>query len=166
MLTSKFALYKNLILGAIEHPDAHTRITVEHARRITAYAHETFFRHLRLYDYVLKNTKLCEVKKITLPKAEPRCGEPLGKAMLLGVTITETDDEFSQAGVKSEYANESGQKEASFEEAVEAKKDTERGESEMMEFDEGLRASNIDMAEKQVIHRVTKKWNSKIDQAK
>lgn len=166
LLAGKFALYKNLILGAIEHPDADTRITVEHARRITAYAHETFFRHLRLYDYVLKNTKLCEVKKVTLPKAEPKCGDPLGKAMLLGVTVQETDDEISQACVKSEYANESAQKEGEFDEAVEIKKDTERCENEEMEFDEGLRTSTIDIAEKQVIHRLTKQWNSKIDQAK
>ena len=29
LLTNKFGLYKNLIMGAIDHPDDDTRITVE-----------------------------------------------------------------------------------------------------------------------------------------
>ena len=47
------------------------------------YAHETYFRHLRLYDFVLKNTKLSEVKRVQVPIMEPNCGDCLEKAMML-----------------------------------------------------------------------------------
>lgn len=47
------------------------------------YVHETYFLHLRLYDFVLKNTKLSEVKRVNIPIAEPKCGENLDKAMIL-----------------------------------------------------------------------------------
>jgi len=47
------------------------------------YAHETYFRHLRLYDFVLKNTKLSEVKRVFIPIMEPNCGDSLNKALVL-----------------------------------------------------------------------------------
>lgn len=95
LLASKFNLFRNLIFAVIEHPDVECKISVEQARRITAYAHQTFFRHLRLYDYVLKNTKFCEMKKVTLQKPEPKSGDPLGKAMLLEVVNFDTEEELS-----------------------------------------------------------------------
>ena len=88
MLQHKFSIFKNLIVGAIEHPDEGTRITIEQARRITSYTHESFFRHLRLYDYVLKNTKLSEVKRVNIPTAEPNWGQSLSVAMALGDGIS------------------------------------------------------------------------------
>ena len=166
LLTNKFGLYKNLIMGAIDHPDADTRITVEQARRLTQYAHETFFRHLRLYDYVLKNTKLSEVKKVTLPRSDPKCGDPLGKAMMLGALGNDTDDELSQAtAAKSEFFTDSVAKDTMDEEhaADQLKKESARGDPEEAEYDEGLKTAHIGDQEKQVIHRVTKQWNSKID---
>jgi len=47
------------------------------------YAHETFFRHLRLYDFVLKNTKLSEVKRVQMPIEQPNCGKDLTTALAL-----------------------------------------------------------------------------------
>ena len=58
------------------------------------YMHETYFRHLRLYDFVLKNTKLSEVKRVYIPIAEPKFGDDLTKAMVLA-------DDSSKAGVDS-----------------------------------------------------------------
>lgn len=100
LLASKFQLFKLLIFGAIEHPDVETKISIEQAKRITAYTHETYFRHLRLYDYVLKNTKYCEIKKVTLPKIEPVCSDVylLSKAMLLNTAHLDTDDEGTSIG--------------------------------------------------------------------
>jgi hypothetical protein len=92
LLKHKFTLYSQMIMAAVDHPDFATRISLEQARRVTKYAHETFFRHLRLYDFVLKNTKLCEVKRVIIPQASPNCGDPLGKAMVLNVDM-ETGNE-------------------------------------------------------------------------
>ena len=83
MLNKKFDLFKKLINEAVEHEHEPARISLEQARRIAIYTHETYFRHLRLYDFVLKNTKLSEVKRVFIPVAEPKCGEDLTKAMVL-----------------------------------------------------------------------------------
>ena len=83
LLNKKFELFKKLINGAVEHEHEQARVSMEQARRIAIYTHETYFRHLRLYDFVLKNTKLSEVKRVFIPIAEPKCGEDLTKAMAL-----------------------------------------------------------------------------------
>ena len=83
LLNKKFMLFKKLLTWTTEHQLESARITVEQARRVAIYTHETYFRHLRLYDFVLKNTKLSEVKRIYIPVPEPKCGEELTKAMVL-----------------------------------------------------------------------------------
>ena len=75
LLSKKFQLFKGLMTGIVEHELESARISVEQARRLAIYAHETYFRHLRLYDFVLKNTKLGEVKRVTIPIAEPKAGD-------------------------------------------------------------------------------------------
>ena len=83
LLSKKFEMFRRLLTGMIEHDVEDARITIEQARRVAIYAHETYFRHLRLYDFVLKNTKLSEVKRVYIPMAEPKCGDDLNKAMVL-----------------------------------------------------------------------------------
>ena len=83
LLKMKFDLYRSGLSKILDLPDIDARITIEQARRVTTYAHETFFRHLRLYDFVLKNTKLSEVKRVYIPVAEPKAGDELSKAMVL-----------------------------------------------------------------------------------
>ena len=83
LLSKKFDMFRRILTGMIEHDLEGARITMEQARRVAIYAHETYFRHLRLYDFVLKNTKLSEVKRVYIPVAEPKCGDDLNKAMVL-----------------------------------------------------------------------------------
>ena len=83
LLSKKFEMFRRLLTGMIEHDHESARITMEQARRVAMYAHETYFRHLRLYDFVLKNTKLSEVKRVYIPVAEPKSGDDLNKAMVL-----------------------------------------------------------------------------------
>lgn len=83
LLQNKFTLFRTLLQGTIEHPMHDARITIEQARRLATYTHSTYFRHLRLYDFVLKNTKLSEVKRVFLPVASPQCGDELSKAITL-----------------------------------------------------------------------------------
>ena len=83
MLSKKFELFRRLISGTLDHDHEPARITLEQARRVAIYAHETYFRHLRLYDFVLKNTKLSEVKRVHIPIVAPNCGDELCKAMAL-----------------------------------------------------------------------------------
>ena len=55
----------------IEHDLERARISMEQARRLAIYLHETYFKHLRLYDFVFKNAKLSEVKRVTISVCEP-----------------------------------------------------------------------------------------------
>lgn len=62
---------KKLIEGIVEHPCPDARISIEQARRMIAYSQRTYFKHLRLYDFVLKNSKTSEKKYIKMPFVEP-----------------------------------------------------------------------------------------------
>ena len=57
----------------------------EELKRIADYAKGSYFKHLRLYDYVLNNKQLSEVKRITIQMNEPvsKAGH-LNEALLLG----------------------------------------------------------------------------------
>ena len=56
---------------------------------------------MRLYDFVLKNTKLSEVKRVFLPIAEPQCGDELTKAMVLfDSTAARQEDNLGTASVE------------------------------------------------------------------
>ena len=102
LLKSKFGLFKVGIAQVLDHADPDARITIEQARRVTKYAHSTFFRHLRLYDFVLKNTKLSEVKRVYLPIAEPQLGAELSKAMVLFDSTAPKQEEGQIATVSAE----------------------------------------------------------------
>lgn len=45
---------------------------------------DSYFRHLRLYEYVLNNKQLSEVKRLTLNVNQPLISPSLGDALLLG----------------------------------------------------------------------------------
>ena len=60
----------------------------EQARRLVEYAKGSYFQHLRLYDFVLKNTKLSSKKYVSIPQFSPFCGDSLNKAMVIEDKIT------------------------------------------------------------------------------
>lgn len=64
-------------------------LTIVHARKLASYAHQTYFRHLRLYDFVLKNTKSSENKHINIPLSAPMSGQDLSQAIVLEDKVTQ-----------------------------------------------------------------------------
>ena len=57
----------------------------EELRRIADYAKSSYFKHLRLYDFVFNNkTQLNEVKRLTLNVTAPIMAPNLSDALLLG----------------------------------------------------------------------------------
>jgi hypothetical protein len=60
------------------------RFSTEEIKRVADYAKDSYFKHLRLYDYVLNNKQLCEVKRITMQYNEPVIATNLNDALLLG----------------------------------------------------------------------------------
>jgi hypothetical protein len=72
----------------LEHPEPRSRLTGEQTKRLIAYAQGSFFKHLRLYDYVLKNTKSAQKKYITITQQKPNCGPKLDKGMIIEDKVT------------------------------------------------------------------------------
>ena len=66
LLSKKFELFRKLINQMVEHDLERARITTEQACRVAMYAHETYFRHLRLYDFAFKNAKMSEMKRVNI----------------------------------------------------------------------------------------------------
>lgn len=50
---------------------------------------------------MLKNTKLCEVKRVLIPKAEPNWGDSLSKAMVIGAGVSLDDSVSNGYGASS-----------------------------------------------------------------
>lgn len=48
-----------------------------------AYAKETYFKHLRLYEYVFNNKTASELKRITFKQEEAKVCAPLGNALMI-----------------------------------------------------------------------------------
>jgi Flagellar C1a complex subunit C1a-32 len=61
---------------------------VEQVKRLVVYTQNSYFQHLRLYDFVLKNTKLNLKKYVTIPQFQPQMGDSLNKAMAIEDNIT------------------------------------------------------------------------------
>lgn len=84
LLRHKFSLFKTLSLEMLNETDKVLSFSLEEVKRIADYAKESYFKHLRLYDYVLNNKQLCEVKRITMQVNEPVIATNLFDALLLG----------------------------------------------------------------------------------
>ena len=57
------------------------RLSKEEAKRIIKYAQETYFRHMRLYEFVFNNNSENEMKRINFKQEAARTARPLGKAL-------------------------------------------------------------------------------------
>ena len=185
LLRNKFELFRRLMQGTIEHEVETARITVEQARRIAIQVHQTYFRHLRLYDFVLKNTKLSEVKRVFIPAAEPKAGDTLEKAMVLADEASKTQVNFAvgaggkvSAGMTSAAANRgsAGAMHPAGEEIAgsgghgtvgSTQRDGADDSVTDSDMDEAIKgaANTMDRTARNVLHRANKNWNNKITAA-
>lgn len=186
LLNKKFDLFRRLIHGTTEHEFEAARINIEQARRIAMYMHQTYFRHLRLYDFVLKNTKLSEVKRVYIPVAEPKSGDELTKAMVLAddsakvpgrdlgaALMAKTDPQFGSAAAAggTSAGNHGSDPQMSLDGTV-AKDGHTVGQSERegesqtdSDMDEVVKNSTINRKGRNVINRAKKEWDNKIQAA-
>lgn len=178
LLKRKFELLKELVMKATQSADSAT-ITVVHARKLAKQAHMTYFKHLRLYDFVLKNTKLSEVKRVRIPQAFPQCGRPLGEAQVIEDKVTqiayEPDVELmvslsearSSHSVQKQVQKKATQQtieeqENQFEASESSHKIEAQSSATDATMDEELRGSKMNRKSKNVIHRNVKKWDDLI----
>ena len=84
LLSRKFGLFRQLCTELLDEHEKVLRFSIEEVRRVADYAKVSYFKHLRLYDYVLNNKQLCEVKRITVQVNEPVIASNLNDALQLG----------------------------------------------------------------------------------
>lgn len=84
LIARKFGLFKDLVLDLFHEREPKLQISQEQARRLADYLKDSYFKHLRLYEYVLNNKQLCEVKRVAINVNEPLIAPSLGEALLLG----------------------------------------------------------------------------------
>ena len=172
LLRQKVDLMKHLIEGVVQHECADARITVEQARRMINYSQRTYFKHLRLYDFVLKNSKTSEKKYIKMPFVEPQMGRGLADAMVLDdnqdrVYFDAEDDvrkasqkQVGQPDQQAEEADETGPVVVSgLEKLDEQDAEHQAHESEQAsEMDQLIRQSTLPKESKAVIQNNLKDW--------
>ena len=122
---------------------------------------DSYFRHLRLYDYVLNNKQLSEVKRLTLNVNQPLIAPSLGDALLLGQEEALPYEDDLEA-VKNEIIGQKDKIKAEYKrrEAIEMRKtmgfddDDETLKDEELKniLDSRLRKAKIDKESKLIIH--------------
>jgi len=63
-------------------------ISTVQLKKIVEYSKNGYFKHFRLFDYVLNNKQLCEVKKVSIYQETPMFSPPLNEAMEIKAELT------------------------------------------------------------------------------
>ena len=63
-LRHKFALFRSMIMGKLHEKNPALRFNKEECKKIAAYGQESYFKHLRLYEFVFNNKTASEMKRI------------------------------------------------------------------------------------------------------
>ena len=61
---SKFALLRALIMKQLKETVPVLKLSKEEGKRLIKYAQDTYFRHMRLYEFVFNNNSENEMKRI------------------------------------------------------------------------------------------------------
>jgi len=70
-MQAKREIFQSGVENLVTTLDSNVRLELEKARRLIQYVGNTYFKHLRLFDFVLKNTKLSVKKYVNQSFTEP-----------------------------------------------------------------------------------------------
>ena len=71
-LSRKFTMLKNFLFKHLHEKNPALKFSKEECIRIMEYAAESYFKHLRLYEYVFNNKTASEIKRINFDQEEAR----------------------------------------------------------------------------------------------
>ncbi len=74
-------------------PQCKKLLSEEEIKKVFLYTKESYFNHFRLYNYVLNNKQLSEVKRVFLKVDEPSFTPSLDKALVIGKETADVDDD-------------------------------------------------------------------------
>eukprot|EP00347_Sterkiella_histriomuscorum_P011400 403372601 len=162
LLSHKFSLFKSLCMQMINEPEKLLKFTVEEVKRIADYAKDSYFKHLRLYDYVLNNKQLCEVKRLTHQLNTPIIATNLNDALLLGseemLGYEDEDEELRLEIIRKKLELQQQKREEEERRARQQALELEKGRDEdsdedLKGIDERLKQANIHKESKIIIHQ-------------
>ena len=81
ILYNKFALFKTLIMKHVHLKNPAMKLNKHEATRLIEYAKDSYFKHLRLYEFVFNNKAPNEVKRINFIEEQARNEQPLSAAL-------------------------------------------------------------------------------------
>jgi hypothetical protein len=80
-LHHKIAIFKSMILQRLHEKNPILKLNKEEAKRILEYTQESYFKHLRLYEFVFNNKTPSELKKINFKQESAISAPALGQAL-------------------------------------------------------------------------------------
>ena len=80
-LKHKLNLFKKLVYDQLNDSCIALKLNQQEAYRIVCYAQDTYFKHLRLYEYVFNNRTASEIKRINFTQEEAKTPMPLTSAL-------------------------------------------------------------------------------------
>lgn len=89
-LTNKFSLFKGIIMKHIHLKNPAMKLNKQEAARLIEYARESYFKHLRLYEFVFNNKAPNEVKRINFIEEQARNEMPLSQALQISAGRPQT----------------------------------------------------------------------------
>lgn len=122
-----------------------------------------------MYDYVLNNKQLCEIKRIQIQVNPPILASNLNDALLLGAEeLLEIDDEEEEKRLEELRREEELAEQLRVEEEERAREELERLKGEetdedLKEVEEKLKRSNLDKESKLIIHNKMANHDSMIN---
>jgi len=137
------------------------RFTSEEVRRLADYTKSSYFKHLRLYDFVLNSkSQINEVKRLTLHVTAPTIAASLSDALLLGQEEALTyEDDIEVIKVEVQARKEAVKEENRKREEQEARKaqgikDEEEDEDDDLKgiHDDKLKKAKVDKETKIIIN--------------
>jgi len=89
-----------MILKQLQEPNTSLRFNKIEATKLLEYAKESYFKHLRLYEYVFNNTTASEIKRLSFNQEVAK--KPLGLGEALQISKGRPKDAFERGSVESE----------------------------------------------------------------
>ncbi len=136
--------------------------TKEQCKKIIEYSRKGYFRHFRLFDYVLNNKQLSDVKRVTLFQELPMTAGPLNEAMDIQPPAEEEEQEEVKSPDEEAAAEGEGAEEA--DKAPNEGEESEEGDSGDEDPLAGLdeRLEKLDEGAKMVITAKLNEFHTKI----
>lgn len=79
----KFTMLKTLLMKFVFEKVPVLKLTKETAKRVLLYCQDSYFKHMRLYEFIFNNTSANEMKRINFVMETVKTAKPLSQALMI-----------------------------------------------------------------------------------